>query len=171
MPEGNYSFDHLLEDDIGKISIQVKLQRSEKGSPVVTTGIRYGLASGYYMVEPQRTRGGTKRSAASGASGNGGNKDDKTRPYRYGEFDLIAVSLQPSTGDWSRFRYTVGNWLLSGKAANEIAMYQPVSTETDSDWTDDFEQAVAWFRSGIQKRISGQADPAQARRRARRANR
>lgn len=109
-PIGNFSFDHLLQDDIGTISVQVKLQRSEKGQPVVTTGTKYGLAAGMYMVEPQRTRGGTKR----GANGNG-EEDTKTRPYRYGEFDVIAVSLQPSTKDWKSFRYSVGNWLLPGK--------------------------------------------------------
>lgn len=168
MPEGNFSFDHLLEDRIGKVSVQVKLQRSEKGAPVVTTGTKYGLAAGMYMVEPQRTRGGTKRGASNG-DGAGEEEDNKTRPYRYGELDLIAVSLQPSKGDWSRFRYTVGNWLLPGKGPNEIATYQPVAMEPNDDWTDDFEEAVIWFRSGHAKRISnnwrqGQSRPARLRR-------
>ena len=60
-PVGNFSFDHLLQDSNGSISVQVKLQRSEKGAPVVTTGTKFGLARDMYMVEPQRTRGGKKR--------------------------------------------------------------------------------------------------------------
>lgn len=150
-PEGNHSFDHVLDDGNGPISIQVKLQRSEKGSPVITTGTKFGLAAGMYMVEPQRTRGGTKRGA------NGEEDDSKTRPYRYGEFDVIAVSLQPSTRDWMRFRYAPGNWLLPGKGPNEIATYQPVAMEPNDDWTDDFATVAQWVRSGVRKRIRNEA--------------
>lgn len=167
MPEGNFSFDHLLEDDIGRVSVQVKLQRSEKGSPVITSGTKSGLAAGMYMVEPQRTRGGKRRGAASDEADA---EARKTRPYRYGEFDLIAVSLQPSTGDWSCFRYTVGNWLLPGNGPNEIATYQPVAMEPNEDWTDDFEEAAARLRSGVQKRI-GNGQGAVVRRTRRNARR
>ncbi len=145
-PEGNHSFDHLLRDSNGPITIQVKLQRSEKGQPVITSGTRNGLAAGMYMVEPQRTRGGKVKDKEG--------KEQKTRPYRYGEFDVIAVSLQPSTGRWDTFRYSVGNWLLPGPGANEIATYQPVAMKPNDDWTDDFDTVASWFRSGVKKHIS-----------------
>lgn len=147
-PEGNHSFDHELADAIGSVTVQVKLQRSERGSPVITTGTRYGLVAGMYMVEPQRTRSGRRR-----GNGNGLQESEKTRPYRYGEFDILAVSLQPSSGDWSSFRYTVGSWLLAGKRQEEIATYQPVPMTPDDDWTDSFDEVVKWFRSGHSKRI------------------
>ena len=150
-PLGNFAYDHLLEDEAGRISVQVKLQRSERGRPIVTTGTKYGLTANMYVVEPQRTRGGTQRGGESSASEESG----KTRPYRYGDFDVLAVSLQPSTGDWAAVRYTVGNWLLPGKGANEIATYQPVAMQTDGDWTDDFATVAAWVRSGREKRIGG----------------
>lgn len=145
-PEGNHSFDHILQDAVGPVSVQVKLQRSEKGQPVITTGTRFGLAAGMYMVEPQRTRSGETK-------GEKGEKK-KTRPYRYGEFDILAVSLQPSNDQWNSFRYTVANWLLPGAGPNEIATYQPVAMEPNDDWTDDFDTAAKWFRARINKKIS-----------------
>lgn len=39
-----------------------------------------------YVVETPRTRGG--KDLTSG---------EDTRPYRYGEFDILAVSMHPST--------------------------------------------------------------------------
>ncbi|MBW8363400.1 MAG: hypothetical protein K0M39_02480 [Rhizobium sp.] len=148
-PPGNHSFDHMLKDAQGRVSVQVKLQRSERGNPVITTGTRFGLGAAMYMVEPQKTRTGKVMDAEGG--------EKKTRPYRYGEFDVLAVSLQPSNGRWDSFRYTVGNWLLPGVGPNEIATYQPVPMEPNDDWTDDFNVAAQWFRSGIVKRISNRA--------------
>lgn len=148
MPPGNHAFDHKVADGVGAVTIQVKLQRSKLATgPIVTTGRSYGgLAPGMFMAELQRTRTGTREEGDGDAT--------KTRPYRYGEFDILAVSLQPSTGDWSRFRYTVGNWLLPSATANEIATYQPVSRTANEDWTDDFDTAVDWLRSGVAKRIN-----------------
>lgn len=100
-----------------------------------------------YIVEPQKTRGGTKRGA-------NGKENTKTRPYRYGDFDVLAVSLQPSKKDWTAFRYTVGSWLLPGKGPNEIGYHQPVSMIPNDDWTDDFSEVARWFRSNTKKTIA-----------------
>jgi hypothetical protein len=132
-PEGNFAYDYIMQDAAGKVSVQVKLQRSEKGSPVVRDGARYGFDGEIFMTETQKTR--------TGSDG-----DEKTRPYRYGEFDVLAVSMQPSTGKWDRYMYTPGRWLLPGKAAGEMAVMQPVSKEPTGFWTDDFETAARWFR-------------------------
>lgn len=147
--EGATAFDYRLEDVGGVVRVQVKLQRSENGTPLEKMG--------YYVVEPQRTRGGKRKSVEPPTSERlRDNPDDRTRPYRYGEFDILAVCLRPSTGNWDDFRYTVANWLLPEKAnRNAIATRQPVSREPDEDWTDDFPTCVRWFRSGKQKRISG----------------
>jgi hypothetical protein len=139
---GNHSFDYALRDSQGVVTVQVKLQRSEKGSPVVKNGLRYGFADQVFMVEPQKTRGGTD------------GDDKETRPYRYGEFDLLAVSMQPSTGKWDRYMYTVGCWLIQGKNADEIAVMQPVSMTPNEFWTDDFVTAAAWLRGNYgEKRL------------------
>lgn len=134
-PEGNFAYDYKMRDHVGDITVQVKLQRSELGKPAERRGARYGFAEMVYLCETQKTRTGTD------------DKDEKTRPYRYGEFDILAVSMQPSTGRWDRYMYTVGKWLLKSKSENEIAVMQPVEKVPNSFWTDDFDVAATWFRS------------------------
>jgi hypothetical protein len=134
---GDYSYDFLIEDATGQVKIQVKMQRKEKGVPKLTK-------TGKYVVETQRTRGG--RDALTG---------EATRPYRYGEFDILAVSMHPSTNDWGRFMYTIGNWLLPRRGApTQLEVLQPVSVTTDEDWTDNLVTSIEWFRSGRTKTIA-----------------
>lgn len=136
---GNSAFDFLIGDPIGQVRIQVKLQRSEKGLPRTTR-------TGYYVVETQRTRGGVDVKTG-----------EPTRPYRYGEFDILAVCLQPSEARWDAYRYTVADWLQpSPRDARSIATLQPVARERNEDWAEDLDECVRWFRSGRKKRISGE---------------
>ena len=132
-PVGELPYDFLLADGEREVNIQVKMQRKEKQVPLVKKGM--------WQAETQRTRNGLK-------------DGEKTRPYRFGEFDILAVSLQPSTGEWSSFRYTVGNWLIP--RPNDITLVrvmQPVSMTPDDDWTDDLETCIDWYFSGRQKTI------------------
>ncbi|MCR5881545.1 hypothetical protein LRS03_01135 [Rhizobacter sp. J219] len=152
-PPGNHSYDYALDDGKGVVTVQVKLQRSEKGQPVITTGTKFGLAAGMYMVEPQRTRGGKKKAKGE----NGEVEEKKTRPYLYTDFNVIAVSLRPATKDWASFRYSVANWLLPNTNPLEIRTYQPVSMKPNDDWTDSFEEVAEWYRSAKQKRIRNEA--------------
>jgi hypothetical protein len=79
---------------------------------------------------------------------------EKTRPYRFGEFDLLGVCLHPSTGNWTDFVYTVANWLLPDPDwPGHMLKYQPVSTKESDGWTRDFELCVPWFRTGDRRRI------------------
>jgi hypothetical protein len=136
-PPGDFPYDFLIEDAIGQIKIQVKMQRKERGNPKLTR-------SGKYVVETQRTRGGID--ATTG---------EATRPYRFGEFDILVVSMHPSTGDWSRFMCTVGNWLVPRRGAPaQLETLQPVSINPDADWTDNLLTSIEWFRSGQLKTIS-----------------
>lgn len=134
-PQGNFAYDYMMEDARGQVSVQVKLQRSERGAPVVKDGARFGFEGEVFMTETQKTR--------TGNDGDG----EKTRPYRYGEFDVLAVSMQPSTGKWDRYMYTPGRWLLPGKGENEMATLQPVAKAPNEFWTDDFATVAAWFRA------------------------
>lgn len=134
-PEGNFAYDYKLDDGAGPVTIQVKLQRSERGSPVVKDGTRYGFTGEVFMTETQKTRTGTD------------DHDKQTRPYRYGEFDILAVSMQPSTGKWDRYMYTLGRWLLPGKKDGEVATLQPVAKTPGPFWTEDFRTAAQWFRA------------------------
>lgn len=134
-PAGNFAYDYKLDDGAGPVTVQVKLQRSERGAPVVRNGARYGFGPEVFMTETQKTRTGTD------------GDDNQTRPYRYGEFDILAVSMQPSTGGRDRYMYTLGRWLLPGRKEGEMATLQPVSKLPNEFWTDDFTTAAQWFRA------------------------
>jgi hypothetical protein len=143
---GDPACDFLLKDQLGPLRVQVKLQRSKNNSPLLATDALKafrGLPADMYIVETQKTRAGQKK--ATGAS---------TRPYRFGEFDLLAVALYPSTQRWDRFIYTVADWLLPNPTDQALIFkYQPVSSTPNEDWTDIFETAVTWLRSGNKKTI------------------
>lgn len=134
-PDGNFAYDYKLDDGCGPVTIQVKLQRSERQQPVIRPGAKYGFSGDVFIVETQKTRTGTD------------GDDNQTRPYRYGEFDVLAVSMQPSTGKWDRYMYTLGRWLLPGKQPGEMATLQPVAKLPDDFWTDSYSTAAVWFRA------------------------
>jgi hypothetical protein len=137
-PPGDKPYDYLIEDSQGTVRVQVKNQRSEKSKPKLG-GKKYG--DNMFIVETQKTRSGQS-------------KDGTTRPYRFDEFDVLAVCLYPSTGDWTKFVYTVSNWLLPRDDNPKwIQVYQPVPFVPNDVWADDLETAIKWFRSGEQKRI------------------
>ena len=141
--EGDVPYDFLLSDGVGGVRVQVKMQRLEKGVPKRAKRIWQQEGKAVYVVETQKTRSGKNE------------KGESTRPYRFGEFDIIAVSMHPSSRDWSRFCYTVASWLLpSGTNPDRINTLQPVPAEPDEEtWTADFMTAVGWFRSGENKKI------------------
>lgn len=123
---GELPYDFLLTNGDRQVNIQVKMQRSEKGAPIVKNG--------QWFVETQRTRNGTDKEAKA------------TRPYRFGQFDILAVSLQPTNKSWDKFMYTLGSWLLPRKDDdNLLKVMQPVSMTRDEYWTDNLEECIEWF--------------------------
>jgi len=142
---GDHAYDFLLEKDATQIKIQVKLQRSEKHeAKEYAARARRSLkcpAGSMYVVEVQKTRSGKKKGKA-------------TRPYQFGDFDILAVNLHPSTGDWKRFMFTIGSWLLPRDENPElIKIFQPVPACADDYWTDDLKTCIAWFLSGEEKKL------------------
>ncbi len=137
-------YDFLLDDGRGPIKVQVKLQRSKAERPMLASEGSRTYSTELFVVETQRTRGGKTR------------EGDDTRPYRFGEFDILVVDMQASTRDWAHFLYTVGDWLIP-RTENEhlLAKFQPVPKGPNPDWTDDFLVCVAWLRSGLKKTIGG----------------
>lgn len=137
-PKGeDNSYDFLITDGQSNVSIQVKMQRLEKGVPKTSK-------TGKFIVETQRTRTGTDKKTKQ-----------KTRPYRFGEFDILAVSLHPSTNNWKDFVYTVGDWLIPSPGHSHIIRtMQPVSKTSNSDWTNNLIQCIEWFHSKQGKSIS-----------------
>lgn len=98
-PVGNVSYDACVHKDGRRVRIQVKTQRRRAGEPMIQ--------GGSYVVEVQRTRGGER----AGIS---------TRPYRFGEFDLLAVCMWASTGDWHSFLYAPAARLVADPSDKTI---------------------------------------------------
>lgn len=147
-PPGNHAYDFKIGKAAITATIQAKLQRQAKNQPLFyrVPRKRSGTMSGFFVVETQKTRAGVD--AATG---------ETTRPYRFGEFDILAVSMEPATHDWSQFRYTLGNWLIPQPAApNQIAVLQPVSLQPNDDWTDSLPTVLEWLGSGRSKTISAE---------------
>jgi len=141
---GDLPYDCLLRDRTDEIRIQIKNQRLEAQVPKLAHKMKaYGsLPENYFIVETQKTRGGTSK--------DGG----KTRPYRFGEFDILGVCLHPSTNNWNDFVYTVANWLIpSSSDTSCLATYQPVSPTESDDWTRDLLKCISWLRAGNKKLI------------------
>ncbi|HMH19951.1 MAG TPA: hypothetical protein VK572_17580 [Burkholderiales bacterium] len=137
-PAGDIPFDFRLNDKLGTVKVQVKNQRNEKQAPKL-----WKKQPGVYVAETQKTRSGKDKAG------------NETRPYRFGEFDILAVCLHPSTNDWSRFVYTVGDWLLPREKDNKlISVFQPVDPKAGADWTTNFITAVSWYRSGRKRTIA-----------------
>lgn len=155
--KGDPPFDFLVTDVPGGqepisdlpypvVKVQVKMQRSQGRKPRLAkdewkTYVKW--PGDYFVVEVQKSRKGEK-------------KGENTRPLRFGEFDILAVSLGPSRGRWSEFMYTLERWLLHRPDdEGQILQYQPVAPHDTDCWTTDFRKAVEWLRSGEERRITG----------------
>jgi len=142
---GDQTYDFLIKRGKAQVRIQVKLQRKERGEPKeYAARSRKALKcpdGKIYVVEVQKTRSGER-------------DGQKTRPYRFDDFDILAVNLHPVTGNWERFIFTVGNWLLPrANDANLIEIFQPVPIEPDEFWTGNLDQCIQWFLSGKKRRL------------------
>lgn len=87
MPVDDMGVDFALCDGHGGhyVTIQCKMQTLCDGKPRTDS-------AGLPVVEVQKTRTRGRGKA-------------KTRLYNYGDFDILAVSLWPSTGNWEDFIY------------------------------------------------------------------
>jgi len=99
-PAGDIPFHFSVEDVAGAVRVQVKNQRNEKKVPKLWKG-----NAGIFVVETQKTRTGKDK------------KGKDTRPYRFDEFDILAVCLHPSTGKWA----SLPSWKSAAKTALECS--------------------------------------------------
>lgn len=136
-PIGDVAFDVLMSRKTDNVRIQVKMQRKERGIPS-RRAVERGGAKDWYAVEVQRTRGGSDSAGK------------KTRPYRFEEFDLLAVCMEPSTGTWQSFVYVPAKKLLSKiSEPDEIQTMQPVPPFPAKDcapWTSNLSEALEWVQ-------------------------
>ena len=152
-------YDFLIRSraDVKKeIRIQVKLQRMRKQQPMLASEANRHYPKDMYVVEVQKTRGGIDLQT-----------NEDTRPYRFGEFDILAVNMHPSTRDWNNFLFTVGNWLIPrAEDKSLIEIFQPVPSSGSQVWAAQLETCIGWLARGEQNRIL-EIDPELLRRRSR----
>ena len=142
----NRSYDFLIrsrEAEHREVRIQVKLQRMKSQRPMLASEANRHYPKNMYVVEVQKTRGGIDLQTG-----------EATRPYRFSEFDILAVNMHPSTRDWTQFLFTFSNWLLP-RSLNPalIEIFQPVPRLPNEFWTDKLDSCLQWLASGEQKRI------------------
>lgn len=144
---GDKPYDSMITNGQQKILIQTKNQRLERGVPKRPTQRAisdYPELEGWFVVETQKTRTGKK--SISGGSTESDVVD--TRPYRFGEFDILSVCMQPSSGDWKNFMFTPATTLLqSPKNSSLIATFQPVPGIRCYNWTDSLLECIEWVQS------------------------
>ena len=156
--EADAPFDALLHKGKLAARIQVKLQRLEAGVPKLYYPKHYELGS-LYVVEVQKTRSGERALRptivpVSPENTTSARAKVKTRPYTFGDFDILAVNMHPSSGNWNDFRYTVASWLLP-RPANEnlIEIFQPVAAIPNEAWTDDLATCLKWYEGAKHLRV------------------
>ncbi|HOX59017.1 MAG TPA: hypothetical protein P5205_18115 [Candidatus Paceibacterota bacterium] len=144
-PVANDSFDALLEKNEKLVRIQVKTQRRKDGVPMLANR----KFPGHFVVEVQRTRGGTDDQGAA------------TRPYRFGEFDLLAVCMWASTGNWRNFMFAPAQSLIPDpRDKNIILKMQPIPKSPAGIWTDNLQVCLdTYFGRGAKPiPVGGAAD-------------
>lgn len=139
-------YDFLLRgagEDAREARIQVKLQRMLKQQPMLASQAKRHYSKEHYVVEVQKTRGGLDPQT-----------NEDTRPYRFGEFDILAVNMHPSTKDWNSFFYTLSEWLLPRHPnAALIEIFQPVPPTPNEVWTESLATCLGWLIKGEKKKI------------------
>lgn len=155
---GNLSYDaHVQKGEISA-RIQIKLQRLEKGVPKLYYPKHYEKGS-LYVVEVQKTRSGEKttKQVLQGTDATLDAADTvtvQTRPYHFKDFDILAVNMHPSSGNWKDFRYTVASWLLPrSRDKGLIEIFQPVASTPNNVWTDNLSTCLDWFETGDKRTI------------------
>lgn len=140
---GQDPYDFILEDDIGQVRIQVKLQRKLDSIPWIRK-------DGCAVVETYRTRSGKNK------------EGENSRPYRYGEFDLLAVCMEPSYGKWESFLYTPQKCLEPHKDdIRFLNNLQSVPLQPKNNWFDNLDEAIDLFRKNPSEIIISENIPKQ----------
>jgi hypothetical protein len=129
--ENDEAYDLLLTHPRwGAVRVQVKSQRKERQVPKIYRGLMGPPP--VYVVETQRTRNGTLSDGSP------------SRPYRFNEFDVLAVCLHASSGSWEDFIFCAVGDLLPRRTNPEwLEVIQPIYLDRPQVWFSDFEALVA----------------------------
>lgn len=136
--EGDQPYDLLLDGGHGKapLKVQVKNQRKEQGVPKIDARLSAATGVKIYIVETQRTRNGSRAAGETGTTA--------TRPYRFDEFDVLAVCMQPSSKNWEDFIYCpTGRLLARPRDSSLLKVLQPIYSNETNGWTRDIDDAAS----------------------------
>lgn len=155
---GDLSYDALLRKNQREARIQVKLQRLEQGVPKLYYP-KYYEKGILFVVEVQKTRTGERTTKtilptvdAVVETVAAAPVVKQTRPYSFGDFDILAVNMHPSMRNWRCFRYTVASWLIPRVADPKlIEIFQPVSAVANEVWTDNLATCLQWLEDGVKR--------------------
>jgi hypothetical protein len=139
----NAPYDFLIDDGRGPIRIQVKLQRRHGQRAMIGSDAPnyMGYDPEMFIVETWKTRSGD-------------------RYYPFGDFDIVAVCMHPSTGDWSSFMIVPAACLIPNeKDPTKLMHLQPVPPSPDDCWVTDLKSSISKFRSGTQLVINRKLRP------------
>jgi hypothetical protein len=147
-PDLAYDSELINGDD--KIHIQTKNQRLSGSNPMRPgkTLIKFNpeLAD-WFIAETQKTRSGKKKKSKDDTDPNADIEEILTRPYRFGEFHILSVCMQPShaTKSWESFMFCPARGLTaSPKDPAIIATMQPVPPSPLFCWTNKLDQCIEW---------------------------
>ena len=151
---GDQPYDaHISKTIDGKkvnVLIQTKNQRVVKGDPLrpTKTAIKQDShLADWFIAETQKTRTGKKKKSTTNDEGVVEVEEIDTRPYRFGEFDILSVCMQPSTTEWTDFMFMPARSLLpSAKNKDLVATFQPVPPPKTKvyNWTPDLLECIDW---------------------------
>jgi hypothetical protein len=152
--EGDRPYDVLVEKGGREARVQVKLQRLQEREPKLYYP-KYYDEERLYVVEVQKTRTGERATKTTAPVADAVVETveevtiKKTRPYSFGDFDILAVNMHPSSHDWRSFRYTVASWLIPRVSDPKlIETFQPVAAVANEVWTDSLVTCLRWFEEG-----------------------
>lgn len=153
---GDLAYDSLITKGNDSIKIQTKNQRLIKGIPLhpTKTSIKHNPEiDGWFIAETQKTRTGTKKKKKTESADievNDIEETTQTRPYSFGEFDILSVCMQPSTKEWTDFMFTPAKTLLPKDSDKRlIATFQPVPPCPMYNWTNDLELCIKWVMGTV----------------------
>lgn len=151
---GDQPYDAKISKSIGgktvEILIQTKNQRVVKGHPLhpTKTAIKQDAhLADWFIAETQKTRTGKKKQSTTNDDGEVEVEVIDTRPYRFGEFHILSVCMQPSTTEWTDFMFMPATTLLpAAKNKDFVATFQPVPPAKTKiyNWTHDLLECIDW---------------------------
>jgi hypothetical protein len=142
---GNHRPDPLrfaIERDGLIVRVLFGVLQVEAGKPVRRTSQQ--REPSYVVQLPRRPRARVVKSTGEMKTAEAPSWQGE-RGWSLADFEVLAVSLQPLTRQWSDFRYTLSGWLMPSRSNTAfVENLQTVSLDASGGWTNDLLTSLAW---------------------------